>query len=206
MNPILHIDSSLFSAGGASSQLAARFVDTLRDGNPALSVTHRDLGQQPVPHLDAARLTAISTPESERSAEQRAIAAEADALIAELQQAELVVLGVPMYNFQVPTQLKAWFDHVARAGTTFRYTANGPEGLLKGKRAVVFTSRGGVHQGQATDTVTPWVRTMLGFLGIDDVEFVYAEGLNMGDGAREAGLAAAAERVAEVVAALPRAA
>ena len=206
MTQILHIDSSIFSTGGVSAQLAARFVETLREADPRLQVTHRDLGRDPVPHLDATRLTALSTPEAERTPEQQAMVDEADALIAELQRTDLVVLGVPMYNFQVPTQLKAWFDHVARAGVTFRYTANGPEGLLKGKRAVVFASRGGQHVGQPTDTVTPWLRTILGFVGIDDVEFVYAEGLNMGDDARETGLDAAAARLAAVAAALPRAA
>lgn len=206
MTQILHIDSSIFSTGGVSAQLAARFVETLREADPRLQVTHRDLGRDPVPHLDATRLTALSTPAAERTPEQQAMVDEADALIAELQRTDLVVLGVPMYNFQVPTQLKAWFDHVARAGVTFRYTANGPEGLLKGKRAVVFASRGGQHVGQPTDTVTPWLRTILGFVGIDDVEFVYAEGLNMGDDARETGLDAAAARLAAVAAALPRAA
>ncbi|HEY5790183.1 MAG TPA: NAD(P)H-dependent oxidoreductase [Gammaproteobacteria bacterium] len=171
---------------------------------PALQVNYRDLGRDPVPHLDATRLTAIAT--AERTPEQQAIAAEADALIAELQQADLLVLGVPMYNFSVPTQLKAWFDHVARAGTTFRYTADGAQGLLVGKRAVVFTSRGGMHRGQASDTVTPWLRTVLGFLGIDEVEFVYAEGLNLGDDARQAGLDAAGRELDRLAAALPRAA
>lgn len=202
MTQLLHIDSSLFSADGASSTLARRFVETLRAGDPGLQVTHRDLGRDPVPHLDAARLGAISTPAAERTPEQQAIAAAADALIAELQAADLLVLGVPMYNFSVPTPLKAWFDHVARAGTTFRYTDNGPEGLLQGKRAVVFTSRGGLHRDQATDTVSPWLRTMLGFLGIDDVRFVYAEGLNLGDAARAAGLDTASRETGQLAAAL----
>jgi FMN-dependent NADH-azoreductase len=191
MKTILHIDSSLFSENGASSALAHRFVDAVRRDDPGVQVRHRDLGRDPVPHLDAARLTAIGTDPEQRTPEQRAVVAEADALIEELQTADLLVLGVPMYNFSIPTQLKAWFDHVARAGTTFRYTDNGPEGLLGGKRAVIFTSRGGVHRGLETDTVTPFLRTMLGFVGIDDVEIVYAEGLNMGDERRETGLALA---------------
>jgi FMN-dependent NADH-azoreductase len=202
MTQLLHIDSSLFSADGASSTLARQFVESLRARDPGLQVTHRDLGRDPVPHLDAARLGAISTPAVERTPEQQAIAAAADALIAELQAADLLVLGVPMYNFSVPTPLKAWFDHVARAGTTFRYTDNGPEGLLQGKRTVVFTSRGGLHRDQATDTVSPWLRTMLGFLGIDQVRFVYAEGLNLGDAARAAGLDAASRETGQLAAAL----
>ena len=206
MTRVLHIDSSLFSENGASSTLARAFIDTLRQREPGLEVRHRDLGRDPVPHLDAARLTAIGTPAGERTPEQQAIAAQADALIAELQAADLLVLGAPMYNFAIPTQLKAWFDHVARAGTTFRYTENGPEGLLRGKRAVVFASRGGVHRDRDTDTVVPYLRTMLGFVGIDDLEIVYAEGLNMGDAQREAGLADAAAELARVAGTLPRAA
>ena len=206
MTRVLHIDSSLFSANGASSTLAREFVDALRRREPGLEVSHRDLGRDPVPHLDAARLAALGTPEAERTPDQRAVVAQADALIAELQAADLLVLGAPMYNFAIPTQLKAWFDHVARAGTTFRYTENGPEGLLVGKRAVVFTSRGGVHRDRDSDTVAPYLRTMLGFVGIDDVEIVYAEGLNMGDDRREAGLADAAADLARVAETLPRAA
>ena len=206
MTRVLHIDSSLFSENGASSTLARAFIDTLRQRAPGLEVRHHDLGRDPVPHLDAARLTAIGTPAGERTPEQQAIAAQADALIAELQAADLLVLGAPMYNFAIPTQLKAWFDHVARAGTTFRYTENGPEGLLRGKRAVVFASRGGVHRDRDTDTVVPYLRTMLGFVSIDDLEIVYAEGLNMGDAQREAGLADAAAELARVAGTLPRAA
>ncbi len=198
MNNILHIDSSLFSTNGVSSTLAARFVSALKQRHPNARVTHHDLGADPVPHLDGARLTAISTPADQRTTEQQLIADEADALIHELQDADLLVLGVPMYNFSVPTQLKAWFDHVARAGTTFHYTENGPEGLLKGKRAVVFTSRGGMHRDQATDTITPFVRTFLNFLGIADVKFVYAEGLAMGDEARQGGIDAATFELAKL--------
>ena len=175
MTRVLHIDSSLFSENGASSTLARAFIDTLRQREPGLEVRHRDLGRDPVPHLDAARLTAIGTPAGERTPEQQAIAAQADALIAELQAADLLVLGAPMYNFAIPTQLKAWFDHVARAGTTFRYTENGPEGLLRGKRAVVFASRGGVHRDRDTDTVVPYLRTMLGFVGIEVAGVIAAD-------------------------------
>lgn len=191
MNNILHIDSSIFSAAGVSSSLAHRFVSALRERNPQAQVRHRDLGREPVPHLDAERLTAIATPADQRTPGQQALAAEADALIRELQEADLLVLGVPMYNFSVSSQLKAWFDHVARVGETFRYTDTGPEGLLTGKRAVIFTSRGGVHKDQPSDSQTSYVRTFLGFLGINDVKFVYAEGLNMGDEARQGGLTAA---------------
>jgi len=192
MTNVLHIDSSIFSRDGVSSTLARQFVETLVARDPEVNVVRRDLGREPIPHLDAKRLVALNTPAEARSAEQSQIARETDRLIRELQTADLLVLGVPMYNFAVPTQLKAWFDHVARAGVTFRYTADGSEGLLKGKRAVVFTSRGGLHQGRASDSQTAFLTTMLQFIGIEDIKIVYAEGLNLGEVPRREALAAAA--------------
>lgn len=201
MTHILHIDSSLFSGDGVSSTLAAGLVARLRDRDPGVQVTHRDLGRDPVLHLDGARLTAIRTPAAQRTPAQQAVADEADRLIAELQAADLLVLGVPMYNFGVPSPLKAWLDHVARAGVTFRYTEQGPEGLLEGKRAVIVTSRGGHHRGRPTDAVTGYLTTMLGFLGIEDVKVIYAEGLNLGEAERRAGLAAANDEIERLAAA-----
>lgn len=201
MTRILHIDSSLFSAGGVSSTLANRFVEELRTREPLVEVTRHDLGAEGIPHLDGVRLRAIATPEEQRDPQQRAIATYADDLIRELQQADILVLGVPMYNFAIPSTLKAWFDYIARAGITFRYTETGPEGLLKGKRAYVFTSRGGLHAGKETDSQTPFIRTMLGFLGISDVEFVYAEGLNLGDEPRRSALEEAEARLRSLAAA-----
>jgi FMN-dependent NADH-azoreductase len=112
-------------------------------------------------------------------------------LIEELQQADALVLAAPMYNFAVPSQLKAWFDRVARAGVTFRYTEQGSEGLLTGKRAFVFTSRGGLYEGGQGDMVVPYVQQMLNFVGIADIEFIFAKGLNLGDQMRQAGIAQA---------------
>jgi FMN-dependent NADH-azoreductase len=201
MTNILHIDSSLFSIAGVSSTLAGEYIAGLRRLDPALRVRHRDLGRDPIPHLDGARLTAIATPAAGRTPAQQAIAGEADALIGELQEADLLVLGVPMYNFGIPSPLKAWFDHVARAGVTFRYTQAGPEGLLKGKRAVIFTSRGGLHRGQSSDTQSAYLVIMLGFLGIEDLEFVYAEGLNLGEAPRLEGLATARSNLKQLIAA-----
>ena len=200
MTRILHIDSSLFSGNGVSATLAADFIARLSERNPHLVVNHRDLGRDPIPHLDAARLTAIGTPTAQRTPEQKRIADEADRLIAELQAADILVLGVPMYNFGIPSPLKAWFDHVARAGVTFRYTEQGPQGLLTGKRAIIFASRGGRHHGQPTDTQSPYLTTMLGFLGITEIEFVYAEGLNLGDAARRESLAAATQHIQRLAA------
>jgi FMN-dependent NADH-azoreductase len=198
---VLHIDSSIFSADGISSNLARQFVAALRERDPRIRVRHRDLGRDPIPHLDAERLTAINTPEDRRSPPQQRIAEETDRLTQELKEADVLVLGVPMYNFAVPSPLKAWFDHVARAGVTFRYTAAGAEGLLKGKRAYIFTSRGGLHRGRPTDSETAFLTTMLGFLGIGDTRVVYAEGLNLGDAQRQQGLAAAEAEIQQLAAA-----
>lgn len=190
MTHVLQLNSSIFSDDGQSSRLADAYVARLRRQDPATEVCRRDLAADPVPHLTAERFTALAAPEAERTPGQRAIAAESDALVAELEWADELVLGAPMYNFSVPSQLKAWFDHVARAGVTFRYTESGPVGLLAGRRARVFTTRGGVYD-RDSDLETPYVRQFLGFLGITDVEFVHAQGLAMGDDHRDAGLAEA---------------
>lgn len=199
MTNILHIDSSIFGADGVSSGLAAQFVDRLRESDPRARVTRRDLTAEPLPHLDAERFTALITGPAERTERQAAIAAESDRLVAELRAADVIVLGVPMYNFQIPSQLKAWFDHVARAGVTFRYTAEGPEGLLTGKSAYVLTARGGIH-APADDHQIPYVRQFLGFLGITDVTVRHAEGLAMGEETRAEGLAHARGEVARLAA------
>ena len=188
---VLKINSSLYSEGGQSSQLAARFVDALREHEPGLALVERDLAREPVPHLDAARFAAFLAKPEQRTAEQRAVADYSDSLITELREADVVVLGLPMYNFGLPSQLKAYFDHVARAGQTFRYTDKGPVGLLTGKKAYVFATRGGLYAGTPKDTQTAYVRDFLGFLGITEVEFVYAEALAIGPARREASLARA---------------
>ena len=144
---ILQINSSLYSSGGQSSRLADEFVARLLDPNPGAKLTVRDLARDPVPHLDAERFAAFTAKPEERSAAQNAVVGYSDALIDELKRADVIVLGLPMYNFGVPSQLKAWFDHIARAGETFRYTEKGPVGLLTGKKAYVFAARGGLYAG-----------------------------------------------------------
>ena len=191
MTKVLKINSSLYSQDGQSSQLATQFVDALREREPGIRVVERDLAREPVPHLDAARFQAFLTKPEERTAEQAAVAASSDALIQELREADVVVLGLPMYNFGISSQLKAYFDHVARAGVTFRYTEKGPVGLLTGKKAYVFATRGGAYAGTPGDTQTAYVRQFLGFLGIKDVEFVYAESLAISPASRETSLAQA---------------
>ena len=203
---LLQIQSSLFASDGQSSRLAERFVAEFRRNHPAAEVIVRDVGREPVPHLTAERFQAFLAKPEARTPEQQAVAAFSDALIDELRRADVIVLGLPMYNFGVPSQLKAYFDHVARAGVTFRYTEKGPEGLLKGKKAYVFAARGGRYAGTPLDTQTGFVRDFLRFIGIDDVEFVYAEGLALGDAPRTESLQKAGDAIERLAAPLPLAA
>lgn len=188
---ILQINASARSEGASSTRVANAVVERLRAAHPDSVLTVRDLAKEPVPVLDSAELAALFTPAERRSPEQAASVAARDAVIAEVQQADAIVLGVPMYNFGNPVQLKAWIDAIARAGVTFRYTASGPEGLLKGKTAYVALARGGRYRGTPADAQTPYLKTVLGFLGITDVRFIYAEGLNMGEEAARQGFAEA---------------
>lgn len=200
MSTLLKINASLFSNHGQSSQLTERFVATWQASHPGTRVISRDLAENPVPHLDGARFGAFLAKPEERNAEQQAVVAFSDALIDELRAADTIVIGLPMYNFGVPSTLKAYFDHIARAGVTFRYTANGSEGLLNGKKAIILAARGGKYAGTAKDSQTTYVRDFLGFIGITDVEFIYAEGLNLGDESKNAALADAHKAVAELAA------
>src|SRR5690349_16959027 len=188
MKTLLQIQSSIFSDGGQSSQLARRFVTAWRAANPDGRVVVRDLAAAPVPHLDGARFGAFLAKPDERTPEQQAVTDYSDALIEELRQADVVVIGVPTYNFGVPSTLKAYFDHVARAGVTFRYTEKGPVGLLTGKKVYVFAARGGMYAGTPNETQTPFLRTFLGFLGMSDVSFVYAEGLAISEASKQQGI------------------
>jgi len=199
MTQILQLNSSLSGESGQSSRLASEFAGALAAATGA-TVNVRDLARQPLPHLTAERFAAFTTPASARTVEQQRHVSESDALIDELRRADVLVLGVPMYNFGVPSTLKAYFDHVARAGVTFRYTAEGPVGLLTGKRAFVFATRGGRYAGTDADLQSAFLRRFLGFIGINDVEFVYAEGLSLGAEQREQALAAALERIDQLAA------
>ncbi|MBA4285208.1 MAG: FMN-dependent NADH-azoreductase [Xanthomonadaceae bacterium] len=197
---LLQINTSLFAGNGQSSQLAERFVADFLVAHPGTVRVLRDVASDPIPHLDGARFSAFVTPAESRDAAQNAVIAHSDALIAELKAADVVVLGLPMYNFGVPSQLKSYFDHIARAGETFRYTANGPVGLVTGKKVYVFATRGGLYQGTALDSQTTYVRDFLRFIGLDDVEFVYAEGLAIGPEQKEAGLAKARDAISRLAA------
>jgi len=177
---ILQINASARSVGANSSRLADAVTARLRAANPQAVVELRDLAAQPHPVLDEPALGALFTPAEQRTPEQAARVALDDALIAQVQASDVIVLGVPMYNFGVPVQLKTWIDAIARAGVTFRYTANGPEGLLKGKKVYVALARGGLYRGTAADSQVPYLQSVLAFLGLSDIEFIYAEGLAMG--------------------------
>ena len=188
MSTLLQLNTSIFTAEGQSSRLANEYVAGWRARNPGGKVIERDFAREPVPHLSAGTFHAFLTKPGERSVAQNAEVAYSDALIDELKQADVIVLGLPMYNFGVPSTLKAYFDHIARAGVTFRYTEKGPEGLLTGKKILVFATRGGLYAGTPRDTQTTYIRDFLRLLGLTDVEFVYAEGLNMGESGKQAAL------------------
>jgi FMN-dependent NADH-azoreductase len=192
---ILQINSSVRGAASESTRVASNIVARLTAANPSAQVTVRDLGANPHPVLDGAALGALFTPADQRSADQAARVAQDDALIAEAQAADVIVLGAPMYNFSMPIQLKAWFDAVARAGVTFRYTETGPEGLLKNKKVYVATARGGIYPADA-DPQVPQIRMLLNFLGMTENEFIYSAGLAMGPEAAAKGQAEADAAVA----------
>jgi FMN-dependent NADH-azoreductase len=187
---ILQINSSVRGTNSESSRVAGNIVAKLSAANPGASVTVRDLGAKPHPVLDEAALGALFTPADQRTPEQAARVAQDDALIAEVQAADVVVIGAPMYNFGMPIQLKAWFDAIARAGVTFRYTESGPEGLLKNKKVFVATSRGGIYPEDA-DPQVPHIRMLLNFLGMTDSAFVYSNAQAMGPDAATKGQAEA---------------
>ena len=197
---ILQINASLRAGNGHSTRVSDTIVARLQARHPSARVTRRDLVQDPHPMLDDAAFAALTTPAEQRSAMQAARVALDDAAIAQVQAADAIVLGVPMYNYGIPAQLKHWIDAIARAGVTFRYTANGPEGLLTGKKAYIFATRGGLYAGTPLDSQTTYVRDFLGFLGITDVEFIYAEGLNMGEESKQAALAKAQDQLEELAA------
>jgi len=198
MSTLLYVRTSLYGSQGASSQLAERFVAQWRLRNPNGRVITRDLAADPVPHLTAERFQAFNTAPDARTPEQRADVRYSDALVDELRAADTIVLGVPMYNFSVPSTLRTYFDHIARAGVTFSYSSAGPEGLLAGRRAHVFVTRGGVYDGSA-DSQVPYLRQFLRFIGLEP-EFVFAEGLALGDESRQKSLTAAREQIGNLLA------
>ncbi len=196
---ILRLDTSVFSEQGSSSRLNQALTEKLSRIYGDVEIRHRDLAREPLPHFSAKVIGAIQTAADARTSEQTKLAALADELIAELFAADIVVIAAPMYNFGIPSTLKAWIDYVARAGVTFRYTADGPEGLVKGKTIYLVTTRGGVHKDQQTDCEIPYLQTYFNFLGITDIRTIYAEGLGMSN--KDEQFAAALASIDELVAA-----
>jgi FMN-dependent NADH-azoreductase len=193
MTQVLVLRASASGAASVSNKLIDGFLADLRGAEPAAAILERDLDAEPVPHITSQTLAGIGrpAPETEAAIPTRALS---DTLLAELVAADVLVIGAPMYNFGIPTPLKSWFDHVLRAGSTFRYTAEGPEGLLHGKRAVVIATRGGSYSegpAAAYDHALPHLRALLGFIGITDVEVAIAEGLATGADAATQAIAAA---------------
>ncbi|MDX7648356.1 FMN-dependent NADH-azoreductase [Aeromonas caviae] len=190
MSQILLLQSSLNGPASRTNQLMERFLQTRREQGHQDQVVVRDLTA-----LDSPLFHALRGAEPANEAIRQAVALS-DRLIAELKAADLLLIGAPMYNLNVPTPLKNWFDLVARARVTFRYTDTYPMGLVEGVNALVFSSRGGVHQGQATDAVTPYLQSVLGLMGIAEVEFVYAEGMDLHPHGAEQGMREAHARIA----------
>ncbi|MCH4813290.1 FMN-dependent NADH-azoreductase [Vreelandella neptunia] len=194
----LVITSSILAENGQSNALANRFIEqsNARDG---VEITQRDVVKNSLPHLDISELGAWQVAAAERTAEQQALAARSDELLAEFLGNDVLVIAVPMYNLGIPSQLKAWFDRVLRAGETFRYTETGPQGLVEGKRAIILAARGGQYAGTEFDSQTPHLKAMLGLMGIKDTHVVYAEGLNMGEQHRDAALKEAFQAIDQLV-------
>lgn len=197
MTKLLVIESSLNSQQGNSSKLAANYIATAQQHN-SVDVTVRDIAQQALPHLTEEEMVAWSTPQEQRTEKQAQLAQLSDDIVKDVQQADEIVLAIPMYNFGIPSVLKAWFDRLARAGVTFQYTENGPKGLLGNKRVRVMAARGGKYAGTALDTQSAYVTNFLNFLGLTDIEFVYAEGLAMGEDEAEKSWKSADEKILEL--------
>ena len=196
---LLRIESSLHGANGQSTRLVRLFSELLLQARPDTLVTVRDLVGAPLPHLDGATFTAFAVSAAQRNAAQQALVATADTLVQELRDADVIVLGLPMYNFGVPSGLKAYIDHVMRAGVTFKYGAAGPEGLLPNKQVFILGARGGNYAGTPLDIQLPYVQRVLGFMGMTDVQVVLAEGMARSN-LRDASIAAADEAVRALVA------
>jgi FMN-dependent NADH-azoreductase len=184
MANVLYINSSVRSSGSLSRQLSAEFIAKWQASHPQDTIVERDLAASPVPHLTEEMLGAFFTPPEARNAEQAFTVKLSDKLVDEVLAADVIVIGAPMYNFSVPSSLKAYIDHIARAGRTFKYTETGPVGLATGKKVYVFTASGGVYsEGPAAgyDFLATYLRAVLGFLGITDISFVQAEGVALGE-------------------------
>ncbi|ATR83446.1 MULTISPECIES: FMN-dependent NADH-azoreductase [Pseudomonas] len=193
---LLHIDSSILGDNSASRQLSREVVQAWQAADASVEVTYRDLASDAISHFSAATLVSAGTPEELRDAAQKHEAQLSSETLQEFLDADAVVIAAPMYNFSVPSQLKAWIDRIAVAGKTFRYTEAGPEGLCGGKKVIVVSTSGGLHVGQPTGVGhEDFLKVFLGFIGITDVEFVRAHGLAYGDEHRSNAMSAARAQI-----------
>jgi FMN-dependent NADH-azoreductase len=195
MSTLLQLKTSIFASAGESSRLADEFVTRWRAAHLQSRVIVRDLAANPAPHLTAERFLAFSSKPETRSGEQQAALDYSNELIEELRQADEIVIAAPMYNFGIPSSLKAYFDHVARSGVTFRYTPDGPVGLLQNKRVTVIATRGGFYVGATKDAASQYLRDFLAFVGLRNIEFVYAEGLGISPEQKQRALSEAQRRI-----------
>ena len=200
---LLHIDSGILGNNSVTRQLSKSLVSEWQRSEPDLTVTYRDLAANPIGHLSGSHLAAQSVDPSQHSKELQKDLAESGKALEEFIAADVVVIGAPMYNFSVPSQLKAWIDRVAVNGKTFRYTEKGPEGLAGGKKLIVVSSRGGIYSKEnglaAIDHQEPYLRAVFGFLGVTDIEFVRAEGVNMGPEKKQQAIASAERAISDHV-------
>jgi len=198
MSRVLIIESSARQQDSVSRQLTQTFISQWQTAHPADQITVRDLAVKPVPHLDINLLGGWMKPAEQRSDLEQASLERSNQLTDELLAADVLVMAAPMYNFAIPSTLKAWLDHVLRAGVTFKYTDTGPQGLLSGKRAYVLTARGGIYAGSTADHQEPYLRQVMAFIGIHDVTFIHAEGMNLGGDFHEKGLNQANAKLSQV--------
>ena len=194
MSNVLVLKSSILADNSQSNKLADYVIEKLQGNH----IVVRDLAQNQLPHFDATAATAVRG--EPKTDEEKQLLALSDELVAEIKHADTIVIGAPMYNLNIPTQLKTYFDFIARPRVTFRYTANGPEGLLQGKKAIVLCAFGGLYDEE--NIVTQYMKTILGFVGITDVQFVYVQGIGFGPEAIEKAQASAKAKINEIIAAL----
>ncbi len=196
---ILHIDSSARGEQSESKQLTSDFIRRWSLINPEDIIIQRDIVDDPLPHIDSFTLQSILTPEEERTPEQRKAVGKSDELIDEFLEADVLVLGVPMYNFTIPSTLKAWIDYITMPGRTFEYTAEGPKGLVSNKQVYILSTRGGVYGDGPMDHQTNYLKVLFSFLGIQDIHIIQAEGLNISPESRDLGIAAAHAQIKDTL-------
>lgn len=197
---LLHIDSSARLEGSDSRRLSQQFVQQWIATHADYQVIERDIASKPLPHLDQTMLAAMMSPIEQHTPEMAEIASRINLLVDEFLVADVIVLGVPMYNLGIPSTLKAYIDHIVMAGKTFAYTDKGAVGLVHDRPVYIITARGGIHAGTASDQQAPYLKTLFNFVGIEDVNFIHSEGLNMGEEIRAKGIQQAQQDIVRSVA------